>query len=949
MTLLENAAAAPAVLMERVLPVAGLDTLRIDVELVAREPAQKLDIYGFIIHAKSGNVLWQGALARTNLAPGQRALLSATVRNLRPELWEPHNPALYNLRVTALRGGRTVGETRLRFGFRSMAIESGQFYLNGRPVFLRGLAINPPGRTIPENTAESRAFAEAYVGFLKSQNVNIIRTSTDISQTWFDVCDELGMMLYAGRYGLPPGFQEEESVTPPEIPVTITHYKRLFEQHMRHPSIVMYYLANELPVSGTRGLFFSNLLTQAHAELRKWDPARPIIGNAGYGEGREGDVCDVHRYWGWYYNSFLTYYNLRDRLRMEPLFGDPLKNQPLTFTECVGAFTSSSGEFNVVRSKQLAPRLGWIGHTEEPRADAIGYQSFLLKQATESFRRMRPINPRLAGIMPFTILFDNWNGIDSFAQMKPKPALGQLAVSYQPVLLSWELWTPQVYAGSDLRPVAHVINDHERGRALTNATLQYELCTSSRQVLESFEEPLPAIGYFETLAKPLSIRLRKDLPTGNYLLAGAVVSAGKVISTNWTELFIAGKDWKSESLRPARELIVYDPDGKSADALDGTRVAFRKVNKITEALWNKPNIGLVIAENQWDTVMNQEKAKLPAFVQAGGRILILQQTNGFDTSWLPNPITFLEGSPNEPDYPPSKRPFREQMNVNPERPDHPVFKGVHRDHLRLWSDYSDWDQSRRGFPCVYPVTSGFKLNDGAGLATTAILADYDRGLEGVALCEMFEGSGSVMICGFDLVNRAGLDPVADRLMANLLAYLGSEEQHERYPLVEAPIRWGDFPTEKGTVCGSMNGLLVNTEWVAPAANPKAPPLKPNTGSWNLKPGDQFIPSGRNPFGAYTYSTASSLRDLAPDAEEGTGFFRARLPEGRRQLVTVVKNPGTNSAVLSISLSPDDQGHRTVVEGGLTLKIRVPLPENPKEVFVRYSGRKDLVLLETAFE
>jgi hypothetical protein len=185
----------------------------------------------------------------------------------------------------------------------------------------------------------------------------------------------------------------------------------------------MYLMANELPVSGERGQTFSALLTRAHEALKRWDSTRPYIGNAGYGEGREGDVCDVHRYWGWYYNSFLTYYNLRDKLYSKPLFGDPVKNQPLTFTECVGSFTGWAGEFNIVRSKQLAPQLGWIGHSANRREDALEYQSFMVKQATESFRRMRPLNPRLAGIMPFTTLFYNWAGISSFDQMKPKPAV----------------------------------------------------------------------------------------------------------------------------------------------------------------------------------------------------------------------------------------------------------------------------------------------------------------------------------------------------------------------------------------------------------------------------------------------------------------------------------------------------------------------------------------------
>ena len=42
-----------------------------------------------------------------------------------------------------------------------------------------------------------------------------------------------------------------------------------------------------------------------------------------------------------------------------------------------------------------------------------------------------------------------------------------------------------------------------------------------------------------------------------------------------------------------------------------------------------------------------------------------------------------------------------------------------------------------------------------------MLADYDRGLEGIALCEMFIGKGSAIVCGFDLVSRLGQDPAAE--------------------------------------------------------------------------------------------------------------------------------------------------------------------------------------------
>src|SRR5439155_23449401 len=127
-----------------------------------------------------------------------------------------------------------------------------------------------------------------------------------------------------------------------------------------------------------------NALTKRHS-----DPRRLFIANAGYGEGREGDICDVHRYWGWYCNTFLTYYNLRN----PALFGDPGKNQPITFSECVGNFTGPNGEYNLIVRKQLGAQLNWTGHSPNQREDALAYQSFMVKQATEIFRRLRPLNP----------------------------------------------------------------------------------------------------------------------------------------------------------------------------------------------------------------------------------------------------------------------------------------------------------------------------------------------------------------------------------------------------------------------------------------------------------------------------------------------------------------------------------------------------------------------------
>lgn len=933
---------------DTLLAFARHDSVRIEIALRAYQETVPLELTGEISRAAGGQSLWRGSLGNAEAKSSAVFSLSHTVSGLKPDLWEPTSPTLYNLQVTATSRGKILATKTARFGFRSFEIRGGRFHLNGRPIFLRGIAINPPGRSIPPEVGESRAFAEAYVRFLKSQNVNIFRITTDESQVWFDVCDELGMLLYAGRYGSPPGADQGKRVAPEDHGKIIRGYKELFEKYASHPSIVIYLLANELPVSGERGAAFSKLLTRAHEELKRWDDTRPYIGNAGYGEGREGDVCDVHRYWGWYYNSFLTYYNLRDKLSAPPLFGDPAKNQPLTFTECVGSFTGSSGEFNIVRSKQLGAQLGWTGHSASQREDALRYQSFMVKQAAESFRRMRPLNPRLAGLMPFTILFYNWSGISSFDQMKPKPAMEQMGISYQPVLLSWEMWTPQVYAGTKVRAIAHVINDDDQGMGLTNAVLAYRIQAGNGREFCRGEVKLPNIPYYSTWNTTINLDLPADLATGEYVISGSIVAASRAVSTNAANLFVAGSDWKESAKRTDQTVHLYDPSGQTVAALEKTGVRFTRLRDLSS--WPEKMSVLVIGDGSWDKSLAASKQQLRRFVSGGGRVLCLQpDPQNFDTDWLPAEISFLTGSANDTDYPPRSRPFREQMNVNPERPDHPVFRGLDRHRLALWSDYTAWDQTKPGFPQLYPVTTGFKLTEPEALARTAILADYDRGLEGVALCEMFDGQGSVILSGFDLVNRAGVDPAADRLLANLVAYAASKENHHIHPLIEQPIQWGNYATEKGTVCGSLSGLLVNAEWIAPPTNPSATPLTPNTGSWNMMPGDQFVPRGRNPAGAFGYSTGSSLRDLDRESQIGSGVFWARIPMGKKVVVTKVKNPAKTAAELTVAINGKNSGGPTRIPPAAVVTVRTPLAPAATDVSVRYTGEKTLVLLETAFE
>lgn len=941
----------------QVLAFTDTSSVRIEVEVPNAATLVGAAVNATIVNETDSTHLWSGELGQLAVAEGDVGRLTARLEGLDPLRWSPESPHLYRLTVEVAHASTTLRSTA-RIGFRRFEVRDGRFLLNGRPVFLKGNSINPPDRTLPDSLDENPRFAREYLQALKRSGVNIIRL-TRHSQVWFDVADEVGMLIFQGHYGTPEG---GGATYPPRQPLeqSLQWYREeVFEPLVNHPSVVIYVLSNEQAAPEisykSRGHEeIERFLTNVYRELRRWDDTRPYIGNAGYGFGRSGDVCDLHRYWGWYYNSFLSYYTLRD----PHVCWRSDRVQPITLTEAVGNYTGVDGRFNLVsRSKQPDSQLNWTGHApdSEQAERGLAHQALVAKQAIEITRRLRARNPYLAGIMPFSIPFYRWWGIRSFAEMGSKPVLDQFAVSYQPVLLSWELWTPQVYAGSTLRPVAHVVNDAESGEGLDDLVLHYALVDSAGTKRAEGRLPFPDVAYYQAVGTRLEIRLPEDLPTGEYMLRGRLERNAEVISRNETPIFVAGRDFVGEPARIDRTVVLYDPRGATGAALRNLGVPFRVASDLA-GLDPEADL-LVIGAEAWDETLADSAEALRAFVDEGGRAIVLRQSaDRFDPSWLPTAVRLQTEELDHPLVYPGGRPFRNALAVNPERLDHPVFDGIDRDRLYLWSDYTGWDEGRPGFPAVYPVTSGFVLTDRDHLAHTAVLANYDHGLEGVALVEMFSGEGSVILSGFDLVNRSGIDPVADRLLANLIRYQGTNEPHFVHPLVTEKIVWGEYGSERGLVTGIYNGLLLNTVPEIPEGLRDKYPLRIDdegfhfagaAGGWNTRPAIQYVPRGRRPFGPYEFTLGGAVR--LPDGAGAVGEGRVwlRLPEDRSRMVTTVWNPADVPLEIEIEVNGTRQPAR--IAAGATVEVETPLPRASRSLALVYRGDRRLVLLATDFQ
>ena len=213
----------------------------------------------------------------------------------------------------------------------------------------------------------------------------------------------------------------------------------------------------------------------------------------------------------------------------------------------------------------------------------------------------------------------------------------------------------------------------------------------------------------------------------------------------------------------------------------------------------------------------------------------------------------------------------------------------------------------------------------------------------------------MLLSGFDLVDRAGLDPVADRMLANLVRYTASAEPHEAHPLVASKITWGDYASERGLVTGIYNGLLLHTVPVVPEGLAAARNVRVDStgfvfagafGGWNTNPSIQYVGRGRRPYGPFAFTLGGAVRLERGTPKAGEGRFWLRVPAGRRTMVTTVQNVDAAAHALEVELN--GARTRTSVPAGGTVRVETPLA-GATALGVAYRGDRRLVILETDFK
>ena len=183
--------------------------------------------------------------------------------------WCCEHPHLYTLRAVLAEGGEERDALETRFGMRDFTVDGGQFYLNGAPIYLRGLLLQP-NYPITLIAPPDREMMVRELRLAKEAGFNLIRAHIRPAPPgYLDLTDELGLLVYA----------EAPMAWIKDSPRLLDHGRReiqaLVERDRNHASVVFWGIYNENPsataLSGEDLLRFT----------RGLDPTRVVVEDSG--------------------------------------------------------------------------------------------------------------------------------------------------------------------------------------------------------------------------------------------------------------------------------------------------------------------------------------------------------------------------------------------------------------------------------------------------------------------------------------------------------------------------------------------------------------------------------------------------------------------------------------------------------------------------------------------
>jgi hypothetical protein len=474
-----------------------------------------------------------------------------TLRNVKPKIWTPAEPNLYRLDVTLESDtGEVLDSWTHNVGFRIFEVRGNQFFLNGKPYWLRGANHLPYGKN-PFDPKLPRVLIQQ----LHDANIRVTRThATPWNETWLDAADEIG--LGVSLEGIRPwGLAGLIGATPPKL---FAHWlmenEDVVKRARNHPSIFIYTIGNEMTLRDSKNVEKLRQLSDVVKQTRQLDPTRPVICSSDYSRDPElykklylpngiddGDADDLHRYNNWYGpSSFVTDAKLEKEVKKNG------GTRPLIGQEMSTGYPDLDTGLPVLRyTRDLLTPQAWIGNFAYPGNDPkifLEHHRAVTKRWAERLRFERGTNT--AGFMLFAAECWFSHSYDA-ATAKPYPVLAAMREAFSPVGLALETGRRRFFPNEELATAVFITNDSEQQENFSNLRIEAMFLDAELNYNKaSWSEigVLPKLAYFETARVPVKIKLPPN-STRHLVLQLRLLNGEKEISqtTEYLEVLPSAK------------------------------------------------------------------------------------------------------------------------------------------------------------------------------------------------------------------------------------------------------------------------------------------------------------------------------------------------------------------------------------------------------------------------
>lgn len=338
--------------------------------------------------------------------------------------WDHGRPDLYRLRAALTEDGSSaLSEHEIVFGVRTVRLERSPerftYYLNERPVFVRGTSYMP-GLYLSQC---DEAHLARDVTLAREAHLNLLRVHVHVSPPeLYDLCDRAGMLIWQDfelNWIQDPSEQFEARAR--------VLQREMIDLLRSHPSVITWACHNEPTMIFTRRHNLEQRPDPAlYADACAQDPTRPVFLCSGQMEGDWQRAGDVHSYYGALWSARYTdMYEHRFRLNTEFGFEAPASASTLRLSPVVWAR---------------------LQHVEDQLPALWQYQAELTQYQVEHLRRQRAICS--GGYIHFWLVDlvpqVGCGALDS--ERQPKGGYPALQRASQPLLASLEHDGRQPYA-----------------------------------------------------------------------------------------------------------------------------------------------------------------------------------------------------------------------------------------------------------------------------------------------------------------------------------------------------------------------------------------------------------------------------------------------------------------------------------------------------------------------